>query len=576
MKILVLNPNLDTLRQFGEALRLEGAVVLEVQDSADVLPVLTLHGRSVDLAVLHREASSGRGDVGAQLVREIRASALQADLPLVLTSQNWGDAQFAQHQSSPQACHAYLKTPTDGSHLIRLVERVLGSSLMQQRGRDEDSLRGIRGSVGAPNPASVRTETGSIDLSSVNLIGIPSVKVGSQSGASPSLVLEDASGLYSHSKSSLTGAMASGTITLDAPLSFGKEVKLSQLEVSLTEAPAEIQSGLALAPEGTAEAGPLELSTDLQTLSLNAGAADELPPQSDLAGLAPSPVEPVTALLGEKGLPSASPREPVLLSTASEHEIRQWMQPPIDDAIVPGGAAQSPDLETLKKYLLLREQDVAALSSQLRSARQRVHSLEDSLEVEKARSGELAHENERQKQRISDFELEKQALRESADDELNELRLQLRARGDKLRYLELQVKEASGEMDQLRERVRQDLRRIRVREQELENRLELLKRDSAAQLTAREEKLNEVRRRSDMLEFNAELLQTQLEREKDVSRKLREQLAQVSRMVRLAGGMLEGDAVPDSLLSALRDSTPLEVGPGPEVSSQNKKTGRAA
>ena len=42
---------------------------------------------------------------------------------------------------------------------------------------------------------------------------------------------------------------------------------------------------------------------------------------------------------------------------------------PMDDAVVPGGAANAPDSDTLKKYLYLREQDVTALSAQLRQAR---------------------------------------------------------------------------------------------------------------------------------------------------------------------------------------------------------------
>jgi chromosome segregation ATPase len=241
----------------------------------------------------------------------------------------------------------------------------------------------------------------------------------------------------------------------------------------------------------------------------------------------------------------------------------------VGDAIVPGGASESPDLETLKRYLMLREQDVAALSVQLRTSKAQVKALNDQLEVERVRAVELTHETERQKQVLRDVELEKQAVRDSADSELEEMRLQMRARGDKMRLLELQVKDAALEMDQLRERVRSDLRRIRVREQELENRLELLKKDSGAQLAAREEKLNEARRKADVLEFNNELLQSQIAKERAVSQKLREQLAQVSRMVRMAGGMLAGEeGVEGSTASASKADDFLV--------SQSQKTSRAA
>jgi hypothetical protein len=59
---------------------------------------------------------------------------------------------------------------------------------------------------------------------------------------------------------------------------------------------------------------------------------------------------------------------------------------PMGDAVVPGGAAHSPDLETLKNYLLLREHDVAALAAQLRTARLEVSTLRESLDKEQSRA----------------------------------------------------------------------------------------------------------------------------------------------------------------------------------------------
>ncbi len=574
MKVLLLNPEFDTLRRAAEALRQQGAIVLEVSDAADVMSVLAIHGRTVDLAILHREGASGRGDLGAALVRDIRSRAEQADLPLILTSQNWGDPQFAQHQSSPQACHAYLKLPSAPEHFARLAEGVLGTSLMELRGRGEDLLRSIKKNGAIPSqPRAKLTETGSIEIPLKT--GLTPAPAARPSAAAPMIILEDATGVYTQPG-------------LRSP--EGKSVSIT-LEAPAGRKPKDETPSVDLAPPVLADLQPPSAGSSLVTLDLPAtslaidpGRAQDLIPEVTPAGpisLAPDASGPVPDRgvdLASRPFPEipSTGEGPPVFSTADENELRRWMQPPVDDAIVPGGAAQSPDVATLKKYLLLREQDVAALSSQLRSARQRVQSLDGSLEFERARSAELAHQVESAQRREADFELEKQALRESFEAELGDVRLQLKARADRARLLEMKVKEASDETELLRERVRQDLRRIRVREQELENRLELLKRDSETQLASREEKLNEVRRRADLMEFNYELVQTQLEKERELTRKIQDQLNQFSRMVKMAGGLLEGDSLPDEALDAFA-SNPTAADEGrPGSVGGLKKPGRAA
>jgi hypothetical protein len=602
MKVLLLNPDFDMMRNLADALRMQGAVVLEVSDSSHALAILSMHGRTVDLAILHREGPGGRGDSGANLVREIRSLADQGDLPLILTSSNWGDPQFAQHQNSPQGCHAYLKLPSAPDHLVRLVEGVLGASLMDLRGKGEDALRGMK-KQNAPSgasvlpPASKPLVTGTIEIPTESP---PSVGKGLSTGAAPMIVLEDASGI--HTRSGVTKPESGPVgIVLEAPSSLVlRPAKPVQEAPSLTiDAPVnrEIPTLSPVVLEEPSKTGP---AIDLQTMpeplvreaapadvpvaeSLAADFGESVPPSLQLSPDL-SPVEgslsPSLAPFGSAPVESQSGSgdRKLAFSTAGEAELRHWMNPPIDDSIVPGGAVEAPDEEVLKKYLLLREQDVAALSQQLRSAKQRVQALDESLEFEKARSAELSHQIEIHKGRESEFEMEKQALRESLEGDLAELRLQLKARSDRARTLELQVRAAADETEALRERVRQDLRRIRVREQELENRLELLKRDSQSQIQAREEKLTEVRRRSDLMEFNYELVQTQLEKEREQNRKLREQLAQFSKMVRMAGGLLDGESLPDGLLGAFSGESDSEVGTDSPSGDTGfgKKSGRAA
>lgn len=227
--------------------------------------------------------------------------------------------------------------------------------------------------------------------------------------------------------------------------------------------------------------------------------------------------------------------------TSSAYSEAAFAQP-VGDAVVPGGAVRSPDTETLKKYLLLREQDVAALSVQLRAAREELAALKEQHAAERAHAEELQFTVQDQKRKIEDFEREKVLALEGVQAEINELRFQNKAKSDKAKNLETQVREASDEIERLKERVRCDIRKIRVRERELENKLEIAKKDSEAILTARENKIIELKRKLDLLEFNMDLLQDRYSREKEASAKLREKLAKAAQVVRVAEGLLDEPA----------------------------------
>jgi len=212
---------------------------------------------------------------------------------------------------------------------------------------------------------------------------------------------------------------------------------------------------------------------------------------------------------------------------------------PLGDAVVPGGAAASPDLETLKHYLLLREQDVAALSSQLKAAKALNDALIEEMEVERAKAREAEHEARELGVRVELFEKEKAEAVNTLQRELEDLRFQSKMKNDRAKILENQVREAARETEKIRDRVKQDIRKIRVREKELENRLEIQRKDSEVLLATRESRIVELKRRLDTLEFNLDILQDRHSREKQGAAELRDRLNRASQVVKMAGGLLE-------------------------------------
>lgn len=417
----------------------------------------------------------------------------------------------------------------------------------------------------SPPPSQMKEFSGEgIEISPAPQIELPEFENSNPSESRPALSADSEISSQSLGQS-LDQSPQSSPPHLDSPTSPSLEISIDSKESS--EAPPHIASESLPSPEIPSSEQPSEssFSTPLDS---------ELPPQLPDEEMGRSVAVPLEASDLPPSIPpddsspskneaEASPLDaeveqemPYLFNSAPNHpseespstqEIGQMVfSQPIGDAIVPGGVAHSPDVETLKKYLLLREQDVSILSNQLQSAKDQNLATEQLLREEKGKNSEMNHVIQELKQKIEDFEKTKASEMEILQNEINELRFQVKAKADKARKLETQTKELSEEMDRVKERVRIDIRKIRVREKELENRLELARKDSEALLSARENKIIELKRKLDLLEFNMDLLQDQYTREKENTVILKDRLAKAAQVVRVMGGLLDSNKKPDA------------------------------
>ncbi len=376
-------------------------------------------------------------------------------------------------------------------------------------------------------------------------------KLETPSGPSPSLEL------------SLSAATSepSGSVDLNPspPIPFSPSDGGLSLEISLSEAP-PLSVGDDLIAPSSAASPSLEIGLSVASVEQpqEIGGVVELnltPPELSSESVSLNsvsfenpPVPPQETRLTDMSGPSSNslPENPLTDPQAEEEmpylyqrKVQSLIYEPLGDAVIPGGAAQSPDIETLKKYLVLREQDVAVLSSQLKEARDQIAASEKQIREERAKGVELLHTCQEQKKKLEEDDSRRAALAEMFEGDTQELRFQLRAKADQVKVLDAQVQQFSEEITQLKERVRIDIRKIRVRERELENRLEMTRRDSEALLNSREAKLIELKRNLDLMEFNMDLLQNQYAKEKEISAKLREKVAKLAQVVRIADGLLE-------------------------------------
>jgi hypothetical protein len=206
--------------------------------------------------------------------------------------------------------------------------------------------------------------------------------------------------------------------------------------------------------------------------------------------------------------------------------------------------ADQSDLNTLKSYLQLREQDLSVLSAQLSYAKEELTKSEETIRRLELLNSDYARQIEDLTKRTETFEQERAHAEKTMQDEIEDLKQIAKAKSDRIRLLEDRLNDSSAQYESLKERVRIDIRKIRVREKELESKLEILKRDSETLIAARENKILELKRKVDLLDFNADVLQEKNEAEKQNVIKAYEKLERVLRILRLASGTMDEDGEP--------------------------------
>lgn len=288
-------------------------------------------------------------------------------------------------------------------------------------------------------------------------------------------------------------------------------------------------------------------------LSLDEAAEEPVRAPEPVSEAAPPEVEPAAQQVQEisfaapAGKDEAAQELPYLFSGSGSTQTSLRLSREIAEA----GANQAPpvggsgemapgDVETLKNYLAMREQDIAVLKVTLNYTRGEIQKSEDAIRALTQESDDLRHRLDALQSRADALERERAVAGQSMESEIGHTRDELRAKSDRVRVLEEKLKDSSDQYEKLKERVRIDIRKIRVRERELESKLEILKRDSETLIVSRESKILELKRRIDVLEFNCETLLERAEAEKRNTVQALEREARARQALQGAMSILEG------------------------------------
>lgn len=167
------------------------------------------------------------------------------------------------------------------------------------------------------------------------------------------------------------------------------------------------------------------------------------------------------------------------------------------------GSPQKGNQRVVKTEIAVKVNSVEASlvqSENLRLAQDKIHQLEKEIERVRSENEELAASADIFKNRIDDLEsqlIQSEKLRKESEESLvNELQFVK----SNLDHKEREFIRLKAKNQELESRIHNDFRKIRVRERELENRLELLKTEKGAIVKTKDETILELKRQIDRLE----------------------------------------------------------------------------
>ncbi len=197
-------------------------------------------------------------------------------------------------------------------------------------------------------------------------------------------------------------------------------------------------------------------------------------------------------------------------------------------------------LETLRRFSALKEREAREKEASIQILNRQIAQMKERLtrSEEERRRHTLAHE---------ESETVRRSLQDTIDQHQHHISKLEQKHKEDMKALMLrhdnalfQANRAERKLTEFRERVKNDIVQIRSRERELANKLELQKRDAEALLTAKDERLMQLKREIDRLEYEIENMQERMLEETQRAEERASRLSRAVQSLKLAEGVLSG------------------------------------
>lgn len=153
---------------------------------------------------------------------------------------------------------------------------------------------------------------------------------------------------------------------------------------------------------------------------------------------------------------------------------------------------------------------------------------------------------------LDERKIELSIIRKKLNEEINDLKDRLKMQEERKLILEEKNRILMVELDKAGQKNKIDLKKVQMRERELEQKLELLKSDAETQIKNRDLKILELKRKIDAMEFDMESISQQEKRSVESRFELEDKLDKAIKTLRSAITVLEDESDRGSALNALK------------------------
>lgn len=187
------------------------------------------------------------------------------------------------------------------------------------------------------------------------------------------------------------------------------------------------------------------------------------------------------------------------------------------------------------------DEESSRFQATIRQLREERDSLLNEMKTYKGQVREVEQDNLTLKAALDEAKIEISIIRKRHLTEMEDLKYRVSLAEEKRALAEERAKNAEAKKEKLEQRVRIDFNQVKQREKELETKLEMLSIDVDSQVHSRDQKILELRRKIDALEFNMENVSIREQKSQDDKRKLEDKLNKIMKTLRHSIKNLEDD-----------------------------------
>ncbi len=202
-------------------------------------------------------------------------------------------------------------------------------------------------------------------------------------------------------------------------------------------------------------------------------------------------------------------------------------------------AMSSNQVEVLRKYITLKETESQDLKVQQKQYQTQVKKLAAQLHSMVQKHQDVVTELETLKRKDSSANHQVRELSQQHKEEIARLKNEYEDQIRRSANVSQELQELQRKREEWKDKVQGDLKRIKLKERELENKYELLKRDTQALLDSKDKHVLELKRKNDALELEMESLEERLRNATLVVSSIQAKKRRLVETLRLALTLLE-------------------------------------